>query len=169
MLIEFLTSCMEINSSAQQVKTVISRVIKASKNPTEESEYFILAIMNTLLQLMSREIRSDTIFFSGKPNSGIGMVTLKTMPFDGYGFFGWIRIERNESYSQNISRKMCVYKLGCSKECVLELFLENNCFNYSVKAFSCFINLGFGHNKKRKQRFFCFFTKNFRRRSMVFC
>ena len=133
MLIEFLTSCMEINSSSLQIKEVIGRLVKASKNPTEDSEHLMLAIMNSLLQLMSREIRPDIIIFSGKSDSGIGMVTLKTMPTDGYGFFGWIRIERNDLYFQN--RKMCIFKLGCSKECELELFIENSCLNYSVNGF----------------------------------
>lgn len=66
--------------------------------------------------------------FSGATNSGIGLLTLKSLPKEGFCFCGSIRIERTKK------GKMTIFKLTSSKDRDLEFWVEGGHLRYSVSC-----------------------------------
>ena len=102
--------------------------------PEDESKYQNLfnCIMLLLPSLMTTKTYNDIFVFSGRANSGIGLLTKKELPTTGYCFCGSIRIERRDPKEMYDTEYMIIFKLGCSKEREIELYLENGYLNYKV-------------------------------------
>jgi len=66
--------------------------------------------------------------FTGKANSGIGLLNKKNLPKDGYAFCGHIRLERQQG------TKMTIFKLASYTNNEIELLIQDKYITYYVHS-----------------------------------
>jgi len=98
-------------------------------NTSLESKYekVYQHVLEYLIDSRSSEFHGDVFAFSGNSDSGIGLLSLKQLPKDGFCFCGSIRIERNCQ-----DKKMVIFKLTSSKDRYIELYIKSGYLHYLV-------------------------------------
>lgn len=122
-------ACMNISS--QCLRLLINLLKIATEDP---KSYLPLmnSVFDSLYQILGSDSQREIFAFNGKPDSGIGLLAKKTLPSAGYGFVGFIRVERSDFLREPGSEKMTIFKLGASKQREIEFFVQNSCLNYQV-------------------------------------
>jgi len=103
--------------------------LKTSYTSPNESKDYISTILDFLVQMVRTNTPKEVFVFYGEQQSGICLVALKNLPKEGYGFFGWIRIERKPQNATETSR---IFQLSVYKDKDISFSIKENCFYYSV-------------------------------------
>ena len=118
------------NIPVETMKEFIGELKASYKYPNESKEY-ISTILDSILQMIKYKSPKEIFCFSGGSQSGIGIVTRKSLPKEGYSFFGWIRLERKRLKNQEEDIRR-IFQLASGKDKEIELSVKNNCICYSV-------------------------------------
>ena len=89
-------------------------------------------MLDSIIKGFGCEAHREIFTFTGRPESGIGLLTKKTLPKEGFCFCGTIRIERPDQSKEILDEKMTIFKLGASKEKEIELFYKDGYLHYYV-------------------------------------
>jgi hypothetical protein len=124
-----LTEIANAESSSQGLRLFIAEMVAYERQP-RRNEGLVRVILGSLLKMLNVTSHREALVFSGGPKSGLGLVTVH-LPRDGYGFFGWLRIERQD-HDLPRNSKMCIYKLMATKSKEVELYVEDGILHYAV-------------------------------------
>ena len=121
-----------INIPVEIMKEFIGELKESYISPNESKDY-ISVILDCLLQMIRNTAPKEIFSFNGGPRSGIGVVSRKTLPKEGYGFFGWIRFERKIKQNQSAeATQMQIFQLAAAKDKEIEFSIKDNYLFYSV-------------------------------------
>ena len=130
-LLELCKSIIQIGVSTKCLKNFIC-LLNIPIEEIPQNENVCNKIISSLSSFIKTKCQRKIFIFTGKSESGIGLTITKNMPIDGYGFCGYIRIER-KNQARNIETKhQTIYKLGSSVGKGIELFLKDGLFHYKV-------------------------------------
>lgn len=125
-----ITETARINIPVESMKEFIGELKICYKCPNESKDY-ITIILKSLIHMIKNKAPKEVFSFSGGSQSGIKVVSKKSFPKEGYGFFGWIRFERTKGQSQEEDIRR-IFQLSAAKDKEIELSIKNNCLLYSV-------------------------------------
>ena len=118
-LAELCSSIFKVNLNNNSLKEYIGLL----KNSIAEHSMIIL---DTIIMMENIHLPKEVIMFQGGANSGIKIVS-KSLPKEGYCFFGFLRLE----HSQN-NRRMCIYKFCSKSGSEISLCIKNEKFVYTI-------------------------------------
>ena len=98
------------------------------------------SILDSLTQIITQTSPNEFFVLNGGKQAGIavGVLPNNNVPSAGYGFFGWIRLERRDQTVGESPLMMTVYKLSAHKDCDIELYIKDQVLYYSVSVLSAF-------------------------------
>ena len=129
---ELCTDSVCVNGSNRCLKEFIGQ-LNAYKKHDIHYELLFSSILSSLALILSNKSPREVFVFSGSHKSGIGLISRKNLPKDGYCFCGSIWIERKDQTKVSANEIMTIFKLSSSKNKELELFLKDGYLNYRVK------------------------------------
>jgi hypothetical protein len=138
-LVKLLADVMNVKCTGHTFKLLLRELVPYTTDP-QANESLVSAVLKAVLQMLKRgsHRHREVLAFSNAPNSGVGMVTT-TLPRDGFGFFGWLRVEgesRSSPSETSSEAKMCIFQFSASKDKELELYIQDRMLCYSVHSFA---------------------------------
>lgn len=130
-LIKFCRDVIQIGASSSCLTQFIKPL---NSKPGEIVNYESLArvILSSLVFLLKEPAYKEVYVFSGRASSGMGLLSRKGLPKEGFGFCGYVRLERNSQLHS--ARPMTVFKLGSSTNKEIELLIKDGYIAYRVHS-----------------------------------
>ena len=107
-------------------KNLLKELNEIKQSKIEGFEY-ISVFLDSILEMLNYVPKQEIFDFAGDTHSGISLVERKSLPNDGYCFFGWIRISINSE-----ERVMTIFKFSSKNEKAIELSILNGILSYTV-------------------------------------
>ena len=123
-------TCVAVTTPAT-MKKFLRRSATLTTGDVTELEYSLLFLH--AISVAIREKNHKEVFgFSDKGWSGVAL-TKFMMPKEGYGFFGWIRLEGVYCKSTTAEEELCVWRFLAENEYEVELMIVDRKLAYSVE------------------------------------
>ena len=101
--------------------------------PQDDYVEYAETVLDALLKMLKENSHREIFVFNGQSQAGVSVIPIRELPSDGYCFFGWIRVERqDQSYPNCHDSPMCIFRLATKGEGEIKLYLHHGSLFYMV-------------------------------------
>ena len=128
-LLALITDLACTNMKGESLKEFLGQV------KTISTPKYLLSILDSLITMLGTTVPKELFVMTGEPGSGLALSTFKGLPKEGYGFFGWVRIERADQTVGRRQGESCLFRIGSGKRAI-KLGIKSNSKGKSTVFYS---------------------------------